>query len=94
MKVIFMVGRLQLRVVVCTIDRPLRNSNILKGLSKSMSVETRKMMNYACIEQSQEKSWWKFVEILTRKSIFKCEYSGERLIESSSCWFHPKFLAG
>jgi len=24
----------------------------------------------------------------------KCWYSGERLIERSSSWFHPKFLQG
>ena len=50
-------------------------------LSESISVGTRKMVNYACIGRSQGKPWWRLVEILTCKLIFKFGYRGERLIE-------------
>ena len=65
-----------------------------KGLSKSVSVGTRKMVNYAWIGRSQRKHWWKPVAILTCKSIVEFGYSGERLIEPSSSWFPPKFPSG
>ena len=65
-----------------------------KGLSKSVSVGTRKMVNYAWIGWSQRKHWWKLVAILTCKSIVEFGYSGERLIEPSSSWFPPKFPSG
>jgi len=32
--------------------------------------------------------------MLTCKSLFKLAYSGESLIDPSSCWFHPKFPPG
>ncbi len=51
------------------------------GLSVSIHVETRKMVNYAWIGRSQGKLWWRLVGILTCKSIFKFGYRGERLIE-------------
>ena len=65
-----------------------------KGLSVSIYVGTRKMMNYAWIGWSQGKLWWRLVAILTCKSIVKFGYRGERLIESSSSWFPPKFPSG
>ena len=65
-----------------------------KGLSVSMYVGTRKMVNYAWIGWSQGKLWWRLVAILTCKSIVKFGYRGERLIEPSSSWFPPKFPSG
>ena len=66
----------------------------VKDSSSSMSVRTRKTVNYARIGRSQRKLWWRLVEILTCKSFFKCGYRGERLIELSSSWFPPKFPSG
>ena len=65
-----------------------------KGLSVSIHVGTRKMVNYAWIGWSQGKLWWRLVAILTCKSIVKFGYRGERLIEPSSSWFPPKFPSG
>ena len=65
-----------------------------KGLSVSIHVGTRKMVNYAWIGWSQGKLWWRLVVILTCKSIIKFGYRGERLIEPSSSWFPPKFPSG
>ena len=65
-----------------------------RGLSMSIFVRTRKMVNYAWSGWSQGKPWWKSVEILTCKSIFGTGYRGERLIEPSSSWFQPKFPSG
>jgi len=62
--------------------------------SKSIHVETRKMVNYAQGERSQGKPWWKFEVILTRKSFLRPGYRGERPIEPSSSWFPPKFPSG
>ena len=64
------------------------------GLSVSVYVGTRKMVNYAWIGWSQGKLWWRSVAILTCKSIVKFGYRGERLIEPSSSWFPPKFPSG
>ena len=64
------------------------------GLSKSICNETRKMVNLMCVEWSQGKPWWKFVAVLTCKSIVKHALRGERLIEPSSSWFRPKFPSG
>ena len=74
-----------------TNDRP-RSSE--RGLSRSMPVRTRKMVNYACAGWSQGKLWWRLVAILTCKSFVKLGYRGERLIELSSSWFPPKFPSG
>jgi len=52
------------------------------------------MVNYACVDRSQEKFWWRIVAILTCKSFVKYEHRGERLIELSSSWFRLKFLSG
>jgi len=41
-------------------------------LSKSISVRTRKIVNYACIGWSQKKFWWRLVAILTCKSFVEC----------------------
>ena len=76
---------------ICANDRP-RSSE--RGLSMSVEVRTRKMVNYAWSGWSQGKPWWKSVEILTCKSIFGTGYRGERLIEPSSSWFPPKFPPG
>ena len=71
------------------IDRPG-----MKGLSMSISGRTRKMVNYAWIGWSQEKSWWRLEAVLTCKSLVKFGYRGERLIEPSSSWFPLKFPSG
>ena len=75
----------------CTINRP-RSS--VTGLSASMFVVTRKMVNYARAGRSQRKLWWRLVDVLTCKSLFGLGYRGERLIEPSSSWFPPKFPPG
>jgi len=41
--------------------RPVRFRD---GLSRSMYVRTRKMVNYACTGWSQGKLWWKLEAIL------------------------------
>jgi hypothetical protein len=64
------------------------------GRSLSDTVETRKMVNYACAGWSQRKLWWRIAAVLTCKSIVGHEYRGERLIEPSSSWFPPKFPSG
>ena len=66
----------------------------VKGLSVSIHVGTRKMVNYARVERSQGKLWWRFVAVLTCKLIVELGYRGERLIEPSSSWFLPKFPSG
>ena len=73
-----------------TIDR----SSLVKDLSKSISVGTRKMVIYAWTGWSQGKLWWRLVAILTCKSFVWFGYRGERLIEPSSSWFPPKFPSG
>ena len=65
-----------------------------RGLSMSISVRTRKMVNYACEGQSLRKLRWRLVAILTCKSFVIHGYRGERLIEPSSSWFPPKFPSG
>ena len=75
-----------------TIDRSW--TYVVKDLSMSIYVGTRKMVNYAWIGWSQGKLWWKLEAILTCKSIVKFGYRGERLIEPSSSWFPPKFPSG
>jgi hypothetical protein len=77
--------------IFCANDRP-RSSE--RGLSKSVEVRTRKMVNYAWIERSLGKLRWRLVAILTCKSFVKSGYRGERLIEPSSSWFPPKFPSG
>ena len=67
---------------------------IKKGLSESVILRTRKMVNYACVGWSQGKLWWRLVAILTCKLFVKHWYRGERLIEPSSSWFPPKFPSG
>ena len=76
---------------ICANDRP-RSSE--RGLSKSVEVRTRKMVNYAWVERSLGKLRWRLVAILTCKSFVKHWYRGERLIEPSSSWFPPKFPSG
>ena len=70
------------------------NQSLAKGLSKSIDVGTRKMVNYAWTGRSQGKLWWRLVAILTCKSFVWSGYRGERLIEPSSSWFPPKFPSG
>ena len=79
------------RACACTIDRPWSS---VKGLSTSIPVGTRKMVNYAWAGRSQRKLWWRLVDVLTCKSLFGLGYRGERLIELSSSWFPPKFPPG
>ena len=64
------------------------------GLSFSVYVGTRKMVNYALARRSQRKLWWRSVAVLTCKSIVRPGYRGERLIEPSSSWFPLKFPSG
>ena len=64
------------------------------GLSVSIHVGTRKMVNYAWVGRSQGKLWWRSAAILTCKLIVELGYRGERLIEPSSSWFLPKFPSG
>jgi len=66
----------------------------VKELRPSTLVRTRKMVNYAWVEWSQRKLWWKLVSILTCKSFVQLGYRGDRPIEPSSCWFPPKFPSG
>ena len=65
-----------------------------RGLSTSIYVRTRKMVNYACEGQSLRKLRWRLVAILTCKSFVILGYRGERLIEPSSSWFLLKFPSG
>lgn len=55
---------------------------------------TRKIVNYAWRGQSPRKLGWKFVAVVTCKSMATVGHRGERPIELSSSWFHPKFLSG
>ena len=64
------------------------------GLSVSINVRTRKMVNYAWEKQSQGKPWRRLAMVLTCKSFVILGYRGERLIELSSSWFPPKFPSG
>ena len=64
-----------------------------RALSSVYAV-TRKIVNYAWRGLSPRKLWWKFVAIVTCKSMAPVWYRGERPIELSSSWFHPKFLSG
>ena len=73
---------------------PATDQSIERGLSMSISVRTRKMVNYACEGQSLRKLRWRLVAILTCKSFVIHVYRGERLIEPSSSWFPPKFPSG
>jgi len=45
------------------------HDSLMKDLSVSISVGTRKMVNYACAGRSQGKPWWRLVAILTCKLI-------------------------
>ena len=65
-----------------------------RNVSNSTSVGTRKMVNYIYAEWRQWKFWWRLVVILTCKSFFINGYRVERLIETSSSWFSPKFPPG
>lgn len=60
----------------------------------SMYVRTRKVVNYVYEEQSQRKPWWRFTLVLTCKLFTVYRYRGERLIESFSSWFPPKYPSG
>jgi len=82
-------------VQIMTMNATLTGSIAVgKELSKSICNETRKMVNLMCVEWSQGKPWWKFVAVLTCKSIVKHALRGERLIEPSISWFRPKFPSG
>jgi len=41
---------------------------LVKGLCQSLHDGTRKILNYAWTEPSQEKFWWRFEAVLTCKS--------------------------
>ena len=70
------------------------DGDLESGLSKSISVRNRKMVNHAWEGQSQGKLWWRLVAILTCKSSIVLGSRSERRIEPSSSWFPPKFLSG
>jgi len=42
--------------------------SLVRGLCQSIHDGTRKILNYAWTEPSQEKFWWRFEAILTCKS--------------------------
>ncbi len=50
--------------------------------------------DYLWVGRSQGKPWWRLEAVLTRKLIVKPGHRGERLIESPSSWFLPKFPLG
>ena len=77
----------------CLDTCPATDRDLESGLSKSISVRTRKMVN-PWEWQSQGKLVWRLVAILTCKSFVVLGYRGERLNEPSSSWFPPKFLSG
>ena len=79
------------RVLPGSIGRP---RSFVRGMSKSILVRTRKMVNYAWVGRSQRKLWWRLEAMLTCKSFVKLEYRGEKPIETSSSWFPLKFLSG
>jgi len=62
----------------------------------SISIETRKMVNYTWTWWSQVKTWWKLALCGTDVQIVTAwfMYRGERLIEPSSSWFPSKFPLG
>ena len=66
----------------------------VENLWGGMHVRTRKVVNYVCGGQSQRKPWWWFTLVLTCKLFTIYGYRGERLIESSSSWFPPKYPSG
>ena len=68
---------------------PATDRDLESGLSKSASVRTRKMVNYAREGAKSEETLWRLVAILTCKSFVILGCRGERLIEPSSCWFTP-----
>jgi hypothetical protein len=80
--------------VTAGILAPATDQSIERGLSMSISVRTRKMVNYACEGQSLGKLRWRLAAVLTCKSFVIHGYRGERLIEPSSSWFPPKFPSG
>ena len=82
------------RNLVLELEALSTDRSLVKDLSKSISVGTRKMVIYAWTGWSQGKLWWRLVAILTCKSFVWFGYRGERLIEPSSSWFPPKFPSG
>ena len=80
--------------VITEILSSVADWSIGRGLSMSIFVRTRKMVNYACEGWSLGKLRWRLVAILTCKSFVIHGYRGERLIEPSSSWFLPKFPSG
>lgn len=61
---------------------------------RSMHAMTRKIVNYAWRGRSPRKLGWRPVAVVTCKSMVSVGHRGERPIELSSSWFHPKFLSG
>lgn len=61
---------------------------------QSMHAMTRKIVNYAWRGRSPRKLGWRPVAVVTCKSMVSVGHRGERPIELSSSWFHPKFLSG
>jgi len=64
------------------------------GLSSSVPVWTRKVVNYAWTRWSPGKPRWRSVAMLTCKSLAWFGYRSERLIEPPSSWFMSKFPSG
>ena len=56
------------------------------------SLPQHQMVNCAQTGWSQRKLCWRSKVVLTCILAVRPGYRGKRLIESSSCWFHPKFL--
>ena len=61
---------------------------------QSMHAMTRKIVNYAWQGRGPRKLGWRSEAVVTCKSMVLAGHRGERPIELSSSWFHPKFLSG
>ena len=64
--------------VLAGILAPATDQLIDRGLSLSISIRTRKMVNYAWTEWIQGKLWWRFVSVLTCKSFVILGYMGRK----------------
>lgn len=80
--------------VVCTHLKNAQHRPAPRGLSWSVPVWTRKVVNYAWTRWSPGKPRWRPVAMLTCKSLARFGYRSERLIEPPSSWFTSKFPSG
>jgi len=82
------------RPMVCTQHECPTPTGPHVGLSLSVPVWTRKVVNYAWTRWSPGKPRWRPVAVLTCKSLVWFGYRSERLIEPPSSWFTSKFPSG